>query len=288
MPRSSTYEAVLDASLFTPAQLQPTAVGRLAFQAGTRWMRDHVCSHRTLVHEHRAGFVLWSWQLEYVHPLRFLDADEARVEVTARVRGPRASQLEVEMTLEGPAGVAVRTRAASVPLRLSGDEALSGAPRPLPDALAGAFHDDETERTPHRSRVRALRAGFARDGRQLVSGRTHFRVHRHHCEVADQWYWAETLGFAAGAREELVMRHGKALPGLRRALAAPLRRVDVTWLRAGQFRDLFEVRTTAHQVGDELAFVHELWLAENEGENEGEGGHGYEDGGPYAVVVERI
>lgn len=128
-----------------------------------------------------------------------------------------------------------------------------------------------------------MRAGFARDGEQLASGRTHFRVHRHHCEVADQWYWAETLGFAAGAREELVMRQGKALPGLRRALAAPLRRVDVTWLR-GQFRDLFEVRTTAHQVGDELAFVHELWLADDEGGI----GSGIEDGGPYAVVVERI
>ncbi|MFJ6436811.1 acyl-CoA thioesterase [Streptomyces sp. NPDC091416] len=286
MPRSSTYEAVLDASLFTPSQLQPTAVGRLAFQAGTRWMRDHVCSHRTLVHEHRVGFVLWSWQLEYVHPLRFLDADEVGVEVTARVRGPRASQLEVAMDLEGPAGVAVRTRAASVPLRLSGDEALSGVPGPLPDALAGLFHEDETERTPHRSRVRALRAGFTRDGEQLASGRTHFRVHRHHCEVADQWYWAETLGFAAGAREELVMRHGKALPGLRRALAAPLRRVDVTWLRAGQFRDLLTVRTTAHRTGEELAFVHELWLAEDE--SRGGDGNGYEGGGPYAVVVERV
>ncbi|MEU1466822.1 acyl-CoA thioesterase [Streptomyces sp. NPDC005761] len=276
MPRSSTYEAVLDASLFTPVQLQPTAVGRLAFQAGTRWMRDHVCSHRTLVHEHQVGFVLWSWQLEYVHPLRFLDADEVLVDVTARVRGPRASQLEVEMTLEGPAGVAVRTRAASVPLRLSGDEALSGAPRSLPEALVTAFHDDEIERTPHRSQVRALGAGFEREDDQLAVGETQFRVHRHHCEVADQWYWAETLGFAAGAREELVMRHGKAVPGLRRALAAPLRRVDVSWLRAGQLWDLIQVRTTAHGTGEGLAFVHELRLA------------GDEDGGPYAVVVEQI
>ncbi|WP_028813722.1 acyl-CoA thioesterase [Streptomyces flavidovirens] len=276
MPRSSTYEAVLDASLFTPAQLQPTAVGRLAFQAGTRWMRDHVCSHRTLVHEHRVGFVLWSWQLEYVHPLRFPDADDAVVEVTARIRGPRASQLEVEMTLEGPAGVAVRTRAASVPLRLSGDEALSGVPRPLPDALVAAFHDDEIERTAHRSQVRALRAGFERDGEQLAAAVSEFRVHRHHCEVADQWYWAETLGFAAGAREELVLKYGKAVPGLRRAQAEPIRRVDVTWLRAGQLWDLLQVRTTAHRLGEGLAFVHELGLADDE------------DGGPYAVVVERI
>jgi len=282
MPRTSAYEAVLDASLFTPAQLQPTAVGRLAFQGGTRWLRDHVCSHRTLVHEHKVGFVLWSWQLEYVHPLRFLDADDARVEVSARVRGPRASQLEVEMTLEGPAGVAVRTRAASVPLGLSGDEALSGSPMPLPAAVVAAFHDDEIERAPHRSRLRALRAGYERDGERLAAGTADFRVHRHHCEVADQWYWAETLGFAAGAREELVLKHGKEVPALRRALAAPIRRIDVTWLRAGQLWDLLRVRTSAHRTAEGLAFVHELGLAEDEG------GRGAGSGGPYAVVVEQI
>ncbi|WNF25377.1 acyl-CoA thioesterase [Streptomyces sp. C11-1] len=278
MARSSAYETVLDAGLFTPDQLQPTAVGRLAFQAGTRWMRDHVCSHRMLVSEHRVGFVLWSYQLEYVQPLRFLDADEALVEVTARVRGPRASQLEVTMTLEGPAGVAVRTRAASVPLGLSGDAALSGSPVPLPAALVAAFRDDEIERAPHRSRVPALRAGFERDGQRLAVDVSEFRVHRHHCEVADQWYWAETLGFAAGAREELVRRHGRAVPELRRAQAGPVRRIDVTWLRAGQLWDLMRVRTSAHRTTEGLAFVHELGLAEDEGG----------PGGPYAVVVERI
>ncbi len=275
MPRSSTYEVVLDASLFTPTQLQPTAVGRLAFQAGTRWMRDHVCSHRTLVSEHQIGFVLWALQLSYEQPLRFLDADEASVDVRARVRGPRASQLEMEMTVSGPSGVAVRTRATSVPLGLSGDLALSGAPRGLPDALVAAFRDDEIERSPYLSQVRALRGAFEREGEQLGADTTQFRIHRHHCEVADQWYWAETLGFAGGAREEFVMRHGNQAPELRRILAEGVRRVDVTWLRAGQLWDLLEIRTTAYRHGTDLAFAHELWIASDP------------TGGPYAIVVER-
>ncbi|MEV4439105.1 acyl-CoA thioesterase [Streptomyces sp. NPDC049577] len=275
MPRSSTYELVLDASLFTPAGLQPTAVGRLGFQAGTRWMRDHVCSHRTLVAEHRVGFVLWAWQLEYEEPLRFLDADEARVDVRARVRGPRSSQLETELTVTGPAGVAVRARATSVPLRLTGDQALSGAPTVLPDALVAAFHDDEVERSPALSPVPALRAALEREGERLAEETTTFRVHRHHCEVADQWYWAESLGFAGGAREECVRRHGKAVPGLRRSLADGVRRVDALWLRAGQLWDLLDVRTTAYRHGPGLVFVHELGPAEDDGH-----------GGPYAIVVE--
>ncbi|MEU5607335.1 acyl-CoA thioesterase [Streptomyces sparsogenes] len=286
MPRSSAYEVVLDASLFTPDRLQPTAVGRLAFQAGTRWLRDHVCGHRTLVSEHRVGFVLWAWQLEYDQPLRFPDADEARVEVRARVRGPRASQLEMEMTVSGPAGVAVRTRAASVPLRLTGDQALSGAPTTLPDSFVAGFHDDEVERSPYLSPVRGLLGAFEREGERIASHTTTFRVHRHHCEVADQWYWVESLGFAGGAREECVLRHGGSAPELRRAPAEGIRRVDATWLRAGQLWDLLRVRTTAYRHGGDLAFVHELGLADDDGNGSGSG-EGF-DGGPYAIVVERV
>ncbi|MEU8210923.1 hypothetical protein AB0B85_17210 [Micromonospora sp. NPDC049044] len=274
MPRSSAFEVVLDASYFTPHQLQTVAVGRLGFQAGTRWLRDHVCSHRTLVSQHRVGLVLWAWQLEYEQPLRFEDADDALVEVCARVRGPRSSQLEVEMTLSGPDGVAVRTRAASVPLQLSGDQALSGTPAPLPDRIVDRFGADERERSPFRSRVPALRAMLERDGQRLASVTLPTRVHRHHCEVADQWYWAESLGFAGAAREELLLRHGSRAPQLRRALTEGIRRVDVTWLRAGQLWDQFDVHTTGYQLGDEIAFVSELRLAD--------------DGLPYAYVVERV
>jgi acyl-CoA thioesterase FadM len=275
MPRSTSYEVVLDASLFTPAQMQTVAVGRLGFQAGTRWLRDHVCSHRRLVSHHQVGLVLWAWQLEYEKPLRFEDADEVLVEVGARVRGPRQSQLEVEMTVTGPAGVAVRTRATSVPLRLSGDQALSGVPARLPDPIVDRFQADEREPAPYQSPVPALRAALERDGEHLASSTATYRIHRHHCEVADQWYWPESLGFAGSAREEFVMRHGPTAPDLRRVLADGVRAVDVTWLRAGQLWDLLEVRTAGYRYRDDVVFVHELGLA------------GDHDGGPYAVVVER-
>ncbi|GAA1987472.1 acyl-CoA thioesterase [Kitasatospora viridis] len=277
MPRRSAFELVLDASLFTPVQLQPVAVGRLGFQAGTRWLRDHVASHRTLVTEHKVGLVLWSWQLEYLEPLRFEDADQVDVEVTGRVRGPRASQLEVAMTVTGPAGVAVRTTAASVPLRLSGDRALSGAPARLPEDLLAGFPEDEVERSSHLSRVPGLTAALERADEPLGPPESlPVRIHRHHCEVADQWYWAESLGFAGSAREEYVRKHGRTSPVLRRALSGGLHRLDVTWLRAGQLWDDLVVRTTAHRHEDGLAFVHRLDPAEPDG------------GGSYAVVVEQI
>lgn len=275
MPRASCYEIVVDAGLFTPTQLQAVAVGRIGFQAGTRWLRDHVCSHRTLITEHQVGLVLWAWQLEYERPLRFQDADDVVVDVTGRVRGPRSSQFEVSMTISGPRGVVARSTAASVPLRLVGDPSLSGTSAGMPDSLVAQFRDDERERSPFRSRVPGLRAALERTGREIGSTTTTFRVHGHHCEMADQWYWVESLGFAAAAREELVRLEGGRLPDLRRAQARGIRSVDATWLRTGQLWDLLEVRTTGYRVGDEVAFVHELGLAETD------------SSGPCAVMVER-
>lgn len=276
MPRHSTYDVVLDTSLFTPLQLQTTAVGRLAFQAGTRWLRDHLCSHRVLLTEHRVGLVLWNLQLDYERPLRFHDADELALDVTARVRGPLASQLDMTMTLTGPAGVAVRAQATSVPLQLGGDAALSGAPRGLPPTLVAAFQDDEVERSVHLSPVRTLRSELERDGQELGRNSTQWTIHRHHCEVADQWYWVETLGLAGAGREELVRRHGNTAPELRRGLTEGLRRVDVTWLRAGQLWDRLELETVAYRHGSGLVFCHELRVADDP------------RGGPYAIFLERL
>ena len=275
MPRTSSYELVLDSGLFAPTQIETVAVARLGFQFGTRWLRDHVCSHQSMIADHQVGFVLWALHLRYENRLRFIDAERADVDVHVRVRGPRSSQLEMMMTIAGPHGVAVRSEATAIPLRLSGDEALSGAPAHMPEWLIERFHDDEREPSPFRSQVPALGARLKRDAVRVASEITTFRVHRHHCDAADQWYWPESLGFTGAAREEFIIQHGRKLPQLRRALIEGLRQVDAIWLRASYLWDVMLIHTTCYRQGDETAFVHELRQA------------GDDRGGPYAVVVER-
>jgi hypothetical protein len=262
VPRHCTYEIPLDSSLFTPLQLQPIAVGRIGFNAAARWLKENVCSHRRLIWGHQTGLVVWSWELEYRAPLDFEAADEAHVDVTGRVRG-RGSQFECEMTLSGPAGVSVEMRAVSVPLELAGDAALSGRPRRLPEGVLARFCDDEIERVPRRSGVPSMQADLRREGTALASTEESFRVHRHHCEVADQWFWPEALGFAAVGREELVVRHAASHEAVRAGLGAPVRRVEATCLRTFQFRDLGRVSTTAYDWRGRLLFVHELSLADS-------------------------
>jgi hypothetical protein len=257
VPRWHAFEAPADTGLFTPLDLQPTAVCRLAFNAAARWLGRHAISHRRLVAEHRTGLVLWSVQLVAGDPVGFLDADGLDVRVTGRVRGG-GTQVECEVELRGPAGRPTRLHACCVPLRLDGDPALSGAPAPLtPEVLAG-FPADAVEARPHRSPLPRLRAAIARGGAALARRRTPFVIHRHQCEVADQWFWPEAVSLAAGGREELVMAEAERVPGLRLALRTPVRRLDLLFRRPFFLFDEGAVRSTAYEWEGRLAFVHEL------------------------------
>lgn len=275
MARRTSFQIALDTSLFTPVQLQPTALGRIGFNAGTRWLGEHVCSHRALIAEHRVGLVAWSWQLRYPDRFGFLDADDARVDVEARLRG-RGAQLEWNVSLSSPDAVAAEMRMTMVPLELSDDPSLSGAPRRLPDALAGSFEPEEVERAPSRTPVPGMLAELESEGRELASGDSSFPVNRHHCEIADQWFWAEALSFAGGAREGLVTRYAASTPGLGAGLSQPLRSVDVVAMRPYQFRDVARIRTTAYMLREEPVFVHRMELADDP------------SGTTHALAVERF
>lgn len=275
MPRRLRYRIPLDSSLFTPLQLQPTAVGRIGFNAGTRWLAENLCSHRTLIAKHRVGLVAWAWRLLYRERLGFLDADEMGVEVEARLRG-RGTQLEWEVRLSGPSGVAAELRTTMVPLELAGDPSLSGRPSRLPRAISDTFEPEEVERAPQRTPVPRVVAEIERDGRRLASGERAFCVNRHRCEVADQWFWPEALSFVGEAREELVVANASSAPELRAGLSEPIRSVEVVTTKAYQFRDVGKVRTSAYMWSDSPVFVHRMELAEDP------------DAAAHAIAVERF
>src|SRR5215467_7149524 len=271
MPRSCVYQVPVDTGFFTPLGLQPAAVCRLAFDGAGRWLGRHAISHRRLVAEHRTGFVFWSVQLVPGDPIGFFDADRLDVTVTGRVRGG-GTQVECDVLVEGgwqeddlppltprrrPGGRGGRPtllRAVCVPLRLDGGPALSGAPARLTPEVLSAFRPDEVEARPHRSPLPGLRAAVAARGVVLARGLTPFVIHRHQCEVADQWFWPEAVSMAGGAREDLVLAHA----GLRLAMRTPARRVDLLFSRPFSLFDEGAVRSTAHDWEGGVAFVHEF------------------------------
>lgn len=276
MSRWCSYRVAADTSLFSPLHLQPTAVCRLAFSAAARWLQRNVVSHRLLVEQHRTGLVLWSVQLVYGDRISFFDADELEIAVTGRVRG-RGSQFECEVALGPPTGARTRLNACLVPLRLDDDAALLGTPGRLsPDVLA-RFPAEDVEDAPHRSPVPRLRAEITGEAGPLARTRTSFVVHRHQCEVADQWFWAEAVSLGERGREELVRAEADRLPRLRQAMRVPLVRLDVLFHRPYFLFDEGAVISTAYEWRDRLAFVHEYVDAGDEGA-----------GRPRAVAIEQF
>src|SRR6266700_5714946 len=275
MPRCLAYDVPVDTGFFTPLHLQPTAVCRLAFNAAGRWLSTHAISHRSLVAEHRTGFVLWSVQLVSGDPVGFFDADGLDVRVTGRVRGG-GTQFESDVEVRGPVGRATRLQACCVPLRLDAGPALSGTPARLCPEVMSAFLADEIEARPHRSPLPGLRAAIAGGGAALARGRTPFVIHRHQCEVADQWFWVEAVSLAGSGREELVRAEAERVPRLRLAMQAPVRRLDLLFRRPFYLFDEGAVLSTAYEWEGRLAFVHELV---------GTGGGGDE---PRALAIEQF
>ncbi len=256
MPRWGAYEMPVDTGLFTPVGLQPAAVCRIGFNAAGRWLSEHAISHRRLVAEHGRGFVVWSAELSFDQPAGFFDADCLQMRVTARVRGG-GTQFECEVEV-GNSVAPSRMRACCVPLRLDGDAALSGVPNRLgPDVLAH-FLPDEIEAAPHLSPVPALRVAITKGGNVLACGRTPFVIHRHQCEVADQWFWPEAVSLASSGREELVRTQADRVPLLRRGLTTQVGRIHLLFNRPFFLFDEGFVVSSAHECDGRLVFMHEL------------------------------
>src|SRR5262249_54028791 len=116
-------------------------------------------------------------------------------------------------------------------------------------------------------------------GTPLASGRTPFVIHRHQCEVADQWFWPEAVSLAGGAREELVLAHARRVAPLRLAMRAPMARLDLLFTRPFSLFDGGAGRSTAYAWEGRLAFVHEL---------AGSSAGGDDEPRPRAVAIEQF
>ncbi len=275
MSRTYAYRVPADTSLFSPLHLQPTAICRLAFSAAGVWLRRNLVSHRQLVCEHHTGLVLWSVRLEYGDRINFFDAEELEIAVTGRVRS-RGAQFEFEVAIGASARAVTRLTACLIPLQLSDDGAFLGTPHGLSQDVMARFLPDEVDHLPHTSSVPRLQAEIEKSALPLARNRSPFVIHRHQCEVADQWFWAEAVSLGESVREELISAEAERFPSLRQALRVPLERLDMVFQRPFYLFDRGVVVSSVHEWRGKLAFVHEFV------------GSGSMDGRPRTVAIEQF
>ena len=257
MARNSVFEVVYDTSLFTPLQLQSRSLLSLAFSGWAQWLKEHLVSFPRMIREHHCSVVIVGVECEYLAPFGFFDADSLQVVTTVKAR-KGGHILECHNQFVGADKAVAAVRWLLRPVLLIDEVSLAATPGKLTDELLARFQEDEVDfESPPRLVPQAVETILAQ-GTVLEEGQLPFVVHRHFCELADQWCFVDVAAHIGAARESLVLSRGEHSPDLRKGLSRPLSKINFELRRPYFLADGGVVATTAYQMDDTLAFVHRL------------------------------
>jgi acyl-CoA thioesterase FadM len=255
--RRIAYELVTDTSHFNPLQLQPRALLSISFNALSRWLERYLVSFPKLIGEHHTSLVILGATIDYETPLQFFDTDRLEVDAGLRVLSAgRRAQLSVTFT--GATGRAASVRIVLCPVLIDDPASLAATPGAIGDHLLAKLEPDEIEASGPTRTLAEHRVRLESHGRVLGRGTTTFAIARHHCEVADQWAFAEVAGLVGNGREQLVLSRGDGAGTMVEGLARPLVRFEMELRRPFFWCQVGAVDTTAYEHENRAAFVHDL------------------------------
>ena len=250
---SEGWRVPSDPSLFVPGELQARALMSHSLSAMWIWLGRNVAPLRTMVHEYHQNWVIVGSRIERLDPVSEADADEL-VFWVSRVQLRRAgSMLDLDVDVVAGARTVARVGILSIVVQFD-DQSMAGAPGTLHGALQRGFAAHQLDPAPPTRRVPQLVAELEH-GRPLGALEHGFRIHRHHCEVADMWCFVEVPTLAAEARETLAMDGDSK--ELRRLLTRPLALLELELRRPFYVLDRGRVHTAGF-AGDDgsIGFVH--------------------------------
>jgi len=257
--RTVKFEVPVDTGFFTPIQVQPRILTSLAWNALARWLRAHVVSPSLMVEDHRIGLVVLGFQMQYDTSPTFLNTEALSVQASLSVRS-RGKRLVLDtrfadaVTGEPAANLEVIL----LPVRIDEPQSLAAEPAELSEELLARFAEDEIKRGPTPRYLHRLASEVRRDG-ELISERSHdFVMHRHLCEVADQWAWYELPCILECTREPLAFEGMGDQPLMRRVLSEPLKRSAAEFTRPYYWSDRGRIQSRAYAWRGQVALVHEL------------------------------
>ncbi|WP_394821767.1 acyl-CoA thioesterase [Pendulispora albinea] len=273
MKRTIDFQLPADSCMFTPFQLQPRTLLSLTMSAWTRWLREHFVPLPLLMSRHLTSVVVGGIEIDYLEPLGFLESDLLDVRAGVRTRR-EGSTMEVTVDFQSEAKTVARTKLVLIFVRLEDTRSLAARPARLDPALLARFEADELtdERAPRKAT--ALVREFE-TYHPACERRTPFTIHRHLCEVADQWSFIELPNLVALGREAIGLSPPGGLPSLRGGISRRILGVHAELHRAFFVFDSGVLVTKAYSTGSRLAFVHELRSATD-------------DGPKHATVIEQL
>lgn len=273
MPRAIEFEVVTDTSHFTPLQLQPRVLLALSFNAMSRWIKAHLVSFPQLIREHRFSVVIVGASIKYGEPLGFFDGDALQIKAAMRCV-KRGARLQLDAEFRGAGRAAAAVRILFCPVEIVDPLSLAAQPRKFSAQLLGKFQPDEVDAAPPEETLPKLKEEVERCP-LLASHTSSFKVHRHHCEVADQWAFLEVPCLIGENGETMALERAAQIPELKAVLSRPLRSFDMELSRPYFWFQPGRAETHVYRAPEGLALVHRLLSA-----GPGQDVHG--------VVVERF
>lgn len=257
MPRVHRVERPNDTSFFTPTQLMPRVLVESIMRGWAGWLREHLVAFPRLIGEHHCGVVVMSVAFRHEVPLTFFQTDALSFETQVRFTG-NARFAEIDVGCSSDGRKVAHTRAVTRVVLMSDDAAMGAAPGELPADLQARLQPDELTADkparPFKPRLDQVLAG----GTLLAESSHDFMIHRHQCEVADQWSFIEIQAFAADGREKLIADHGDKEPFLRRGFREPIASFQAEFKLPMYFLDQARIHTRAYRFEDRLALVHRI------------------------------
>lgn len=262
--RQTAFTLTCSSGMFTHLQLKPRVAFSFGFMGWSAWLIEHAVSHAVLIRDHGTGFVPIGIEIEYLQPSTFFDCESLVVTTRVRTWNPRRfhSLQDVEVLLVTGHGVPVaRITMQEVCVRIESQETLAAEPGRVPADLVEMLLDSPDEIN---ERPVLLNRGAARvpaNAEVIAEFRHGFMVHRHACEMADQWYSEHVCDYIGESREAMVLMLMQDHPELVAGLARRIERLSIGLRRPFMLFDHAQVVTTAYRVGVQIHFVHQLLSA---------------------------
>ncbi|MGA7814016.1 malate synthase A [Caballeronia sp.] len=262
--RETTLALTCSSGMFTHLQLKPRVVFSFGFMGWSAWLIEHAVSHAALIRDHTTGFVPIGLEIAYLQPSTFFDCESLSVTTRIRTWNPKRfhSLQDVDVLLANEHGAPVaRVSMQEVCVRIESIKTLAAAPGRVPDDIAKLLLDcpEDIDKRPV-----LLNRGVKRvpeNAEAIAEYRHEFVVHRHGCEVADQWYSEHVCDYIGDSREAMVFLLADKHPELLAGLAQRIERLSIGLRRPFTLFDRGQVVTTAYRVGVEIHFVHQLLTA---------------------------
>jgi acyl-CoA thioesterase FadM len=274
MPRQLRTEWAFDTSQFTPHQFQARSLLSVSFNVMWDWMRTHFISFRRSIQEHGLSWVIIRAEIDYHDRVGYFDADgfEAVVEKVA-LRRNRMLEFHVEFRI--PDKRIATSKILLLAVKVGDQDSLSALPGKVDHKIWDLLSPDEIHPTVPARVVPSALEQIQQYGTPIAEGLYPFTVHRHLCEVADQWCFVELAGLVGAGRESLVTAHPSQGADLLRGLSEPMKSLRAELRHAYFLFDEGRVETTSYVLDERAYFVHRLL-----------GGPKNQE--PYATVIEEF